>query len=114
MMENTTLDVEALEARAKLQVKVHRTLLRHQLIMWGNALLVAYLFAVLLPATWFMALSLGGRQLISEWSAPLIGVPAERMLWLSAVMYGGLKVAAFLLLLCPGLGLRITGSAMKP
>ena len=73
--------LEALETRAKLQVKVHRTILRHQLIMVGNALLVAFLFAALLMLLWsaliyagFGTPLLAGRCMVTV--APSPGRPA--------------------------------------
>jgi hypothetical protein len=48
-----------------------------------------------------------------RWSQALLGIAPPQVMWLNAVAYAGFKVASILLLLCPGLGLRICGSAMK-
>lgn len=111
-MEATAAEMQALELKAKMQVKVYRTLLRHKLIMCGNALLVGYLFAVLVVVLWTAALVLAGDSYMS-WAADLMKVPPERLEWLSAIGMTGFKLGAALFLLCPGLGLRICGGLMK-
>lgn len=111
-MEATAAEMQALELKAKMQVRVYRTLMRHKLIMTGNALLVGYLFAVLLVALWTAALMLFGDSYM-PWSADLVKVPPERLMWLSAMGMAGFKLGAALFLLCPGLGLRICGGLMK-
>jgi hypothetical protein len=113
-MEGPTLDMDALEARAKLQLKVHRTLLKHQLMMAGNALLVAFLFAALLMGLWIVMLSSGYLRTMLPWGSALFGLPPEELLRLNVIGFVALRFGVVLLLLCPGLGLRICGSAMKP
>lgn len=113
----TTQDqsLEALETRARLEVKVRRTLLRHQFIMIGNALLTAFLFAVLVLLIWTAMLAFGGTSAgMMAVAAPVMGISVEQMMWLGAVLLVTFKIAAILLLLCPGLGFRICGSAMRP
>jgi len=105
--------LEALETRAKLQVKVHRTILRHQLIMIGNALLVAFLFAALVLLVWTVMMYLGAGNTMLPCAASVLAVPAHRLVQLSVAGIVAFKLAAILLLLCPGLGFRICGSAMK-
>ncbi|MBU0609812.1 MAG: hypothetical protein KKI08_18150 [Armatimonadetes bacterium] len=107
------VNLEALEARAKLQVKVHRTILRHQLIMIGNVLLVAFLFAALILLVWTVMLLLGATEAMFGVYAPLLGTSARRLLQMSIVGMAGFKLASLMLLLCPGLAFRICGNAME-
>ncbi len=113
-MEHTDAELQALELKARLQVKVHRTLLRHKLIMLGNSLLVAALFAWLLMLIWTAMMYLGVRDTWLPWAVSLLGVSTDALWRLSVVGMTGFKLAAILFLLCPGLGFRICGSAMKP
>ncbi len=105
--------LEALEARAKLQVKVHRTILRHQLIMIGNVLLVAFLFAVLVLLLWTVLMCLGVETVVLSWTGEVFQTSMRRLLQLSLAGIVAFKLAAVLLLLCPGLAFRICGSAME-
>lgn len=105
--------LEALETRAKLQVKVHRTILRHQLIMVGNALLVAFLFAALLMLLWSALIYAGFGTPLLAGTGELFQTSARRMLQLGLVGMTAFKLGAVLFLLCPGLGFRLCGSAMK-
>jgi len=108
------LNWEALEKQAKLEVKIRRTILRQQLIMLGNALLVSYLFAVLLMCIYFVAIQAGAKALMEEWGRLLWGAEvAKQIPWLSLVAYTAFKMGAALFLLCPGLGLRICGAIMR-
>jgi len=106
--------LEALEMRAKLQVRVHRTILRHQLIMIGNVLLVAFLFAALVLLLWTLMVGLGAGQPLLAWAGAIFGTSDRRMLQLSMTAMASFKLAAILLFLCPGLAFRICGSAMQP
>ncbi len=108
------LNWEALEKQAKLEVKIRRTILRQQLIVLGNAMLVGYLFAVLVMCIYVVAMQFGGQILMKEWGRLLWGAEAaEHIPWLSLVAYTAFKIGAALLLLCPGLGLRICGAIMR-
>jgi hypothetical protein len=57
---------------------------------------------------------LGAGNTMLPWAASIFGISARRLLQLSTVGMVGFKLAALLLLLCPGLGFRICGAAMKP
>lgn len=106
--------LEALEVRAKLQVKVHRTLLKHQLIMVGNALLVAFAFAAVILLIWTVMTALGITEGLLTIYAPLFQTSVRRLMQLSITGIAGFKLAAILLFLCPGLAFRICGNAMQP
>lgn len=108
-------NLDALETRAKLQVRIQRTILRHQLIMIGNALIVAYLFALLVLLIWFGLWSIGGTGIgLVGRVAPVMGITPDALRSIGAMLYGVFKIASILLLLCPGLGFRICGAAMRP
>lgn len=107
------MDLRELEVQGKLQVKIGRALLRHKLIMLGNVLLVAWLFATILMAIWFLAYAVAGETLVQVWGADLMGLTVPEFTALNASAMIAFKLAAALLLLCPGLALRLCGGAME-
>lgn len=107
------MDLTELEIEAKLQVKIERTLLRAKLIMTGNVLLTAWFLAFLLLCLWYVVYSCCSPDFMLKLAALPFGVD---LLWfqkLNLVAMTGWKLAAYLLLLCPGLACRICGGAMK-
>jgi hypothetical protein len=108
------MDLADLEIQGKLQVKVARTILRDKLVMGGNVLLVAYLFSLVLLSIWYVAyLRIGPDQLLSLGVVPP-GLTVEQYQHLSVAGLALWKVSGALLLLCPGLALRVCGAAMRP
>lgn len=113
-MSEGTVDLAALERQGKLQVKIERTVLRHKLIMIGNVLLVAWLFSVILVTIWYLVYVQASPSALTTIIAQAFGMPLQQFQQFNAIGIGLWKMAAGLLLLCPGLGLRICGTAMKP
>lgn len=109
---NETL--EELETQGKLQVKIGRTLLRAKLIMIGNVLLVAWLMAVVLLYVWYAVYLWVGPAWVATAVISPLGLTVEQFQRLNIVAMTAWKLAAALLLLCPGLGFRLCGRAMKP
>lgn len=109
-----TLDRTELELQAKLQVKVGRTLLRAKLIMLGNALLVAWLASLVLLLVWWGVYVGGGSDWIVKLVGTQFGLDTAAFTKLNLYAMALWKMAAYLLLLCPGLGLRACGEVMKP
>lgn len=108
------MDLSELETEAKLKVKIGRTLLRAKLIMTGNVLLTACLFAYLLLCLWYVVYLYSGPGLLLRVGGTPFGVD---LLWfqkLNLIAMTAWKLAAYLLLLCPGLACRVCGGAMKP
>lgn len=106
-------DLDVATAKAKLEVKVALTVMRHKLIMMGNILLVSYLVAVVLLLVWYTVYFHYG-QCTTPWAASLMHMPVPAFEALSATALVWTKIAAILLFLCPGLAFRICGAAMKP
>lgn len=114
MAATTEPDVSLLAQQARLQVKVERTVLRHRLIMMGNVLLVAFLFAALLMLIWIIVLAAGAASTMLPWASGIFSVPADVLLRLNVVGFIAFRFGAVLFLLCPGLAFRICGGAMQP
>jgi len=108
------MDLTELEIEAKLQVKIERTLLRTKLIMLGNALLVAWLVSVVLATIWYLAYVRTGSSSLNTMVAQQFGLTALQFQKLNGIGITIWKMVAGLLLLCPGIGLRVCGEAMKP
>ena len=108
------MDLTELEIEAKLQVKIERTLLRTKLIMTGNVLLTAWLFAVLILLLWYAVYSCVSTDTMLRLGATPFGVGLPQFQKLNLIAMTGWKLAAYLLLLCPGLACRVCGGAMKP
>lgn len=106
-------DLAAVEAKAKLQVKVARTVLRHKLIMIGNILLVSYLVALALLVVWFIAYYATGTGM-ANYAAGMLNISLPMFISLNAIAYTATKLVAALLFLCPGIAFKVCGEAMKP
>lgn len=107
------MDREELELLGKLQVKAGRTVLRHSLIMAGNALLLGFVFAAVVVTAWFVVWQTGGAWFRS-FACGLLGLEPAGLGRLMLAAIGLAKIEAIVLLLCPGLALRICGAALKP
>lgn len=105
---------EELEIQGKLQVKIGRTLLRAQLIMIGNVLLVAWVMSAALAAIWYFAYVHAGPSALNAMVSQSMGMTAEQFQKFNGIGVGLWKMAAGILLLCPGIGFRLCGEAMKP
>jgi hypothetical protein len=107
------LDKAELEIQAKLEIRIGKALLRAKLIMIGNGLMVAWLASVVLATIWYLAYGHAGASL-SAMVAPMMGMSVEEFMKLNGIGIGLWKMAAGILLLCPGIGFRVCGEAMKP
>ena len=105
---------DELEIQGKLQVKIGRTLLRAKLIMAGNVLLVAWLVSIVLATIWYLAYVQAGPSFLTTMVAQQFGLTAQQFQKLNGIGITIWKMVAGLLLLCPGIGLRVCGGAMKP
>lgn len=108
------MDRTELEVQGRLQVRIAKTVMRTKFIMLGNALLVAWLASVVLVTIWYLAYSFGSPGFFSAIGAQPFGMSLAEFQKLNLVGIMVWKLAAHLLLLCPGLGFRICGAAMKP
>ncbi|MEN6644275.1 MAG: hypothetical protein ABFE08_17690 [Armatimonadia bacterium] len=105
--------MDVAEAKARLQVKVARTVMRHKLIMIGNILLVSYLVAVVVLLIWYIAYFVFGQGM-ATWAAGLMYLSVPAFVSLNATAYVWTKIAATVLFLCPGVAFKICGETMKP
>lgn len=106
--------LEVMEAKARLQVKVARTLMKQRMSMAGSVLLVTWLLAMVLLLVWFVLCTVVPLCTVT-WAfiIPLLRVEPDFMARANLLGMMAWKLVALLVFLLPGLALKICASAIK-
>ncbi|MHB8996052.1 MAG: hypothetical protein ACYC63_12470 [Armatimonadota bacterium] len=107
------VDRTEMEIQAKLQVRIGKALLRTKLIMIGNGLLVAWAASLVLLLIWYFAYMYVGTSYMERMVCAPFGLTVLQLHKLNIMAMTVWKLASYLLLLCPGIGFRVAGEAMK-
>jgi hypothetical protein len=107
------VDRTELETQAKLQVRVGKAIFRTKLIMIGNGLLVAWVAAMVLLFIWYGVYTYAGTGFMERLVCAPFGLTVLQLQKLNIVGMTAWKLVSHLLLLCPGIGFRVAGEAMK-
>jgi hypothetical protein len=106
------VDRTELETQAKLQVRIGKAVFRTKLIMIGNGLLIAWVVSLVLLLIWYGVYRSGSGYMEQLVCQPF-GVTVLQLQKLNLIGITAWKITSYLLLLCPGIGFRVAGEAMK-
>jgi hypothetical protein len=107
------VDIEALQAEGKLQVKVARAVSRQRLELIGNVLLVSFLYAYLFLIIWTVVWSqLWGTPFYSSLATNLLGISVRNVVRVNAVAMAGWKICSWFIFFMPGLACKTVAKAM--
>ena len=112
-VEAVVVDRTETEIQARLQVRIGKAILRTKVIKIGNGLLVAWAASLVLLLIWYGVYMLGGLGYMEQMVCQPFGLTVLQLQKLNLIAMTGWKLSSYLLLLCPGIGLRVAGEAMK-